>query len=76
VLARHVSSPPVRNQRIDPRQLKVQIAQDELSGSVLSVGMYFGLLVPGVVMTPIGALSSPAAIAFRIRAQNASSMSE
>ena len=42
----------IRARQIDLRQLKVQIAQDEVSGSVLSVGMYFGLLVPGVVMTP------------------------
>jgi hypothetical protein len=34
-----------------------------------------GFLVPGVVTTPIGALSSPAAIAACMRAQNASSMS-
>jgi hypothetical protein len=33
--------------------------------------MYFGFLVPGVVMTPIGALSSPASMAIRIRVQNA-----
>ena len=33
-----------------------------------------GLWVPGVVTTPIGALSSPATMAARIRAQNASSM--
>ena len=33
-----------------------------------------GFLVPGVVMTPIGAHSSSASMAARMRAQNASSM--
>jgi len=33
-----------------------------------------GFLVPGVLMTPIGALSRPASMAARTRAQNASSM--
>jgi hypothetical protein len=42
----------------------------------LSSGTYLGFVVPGVVTTPIGALSSPAAMAFRIRAQNASSISK
>ena len=35
-----------------------------------------GLLVPGSVMTLVGALSSPAAMAARMRAQNASSMAK
>jgi hypothetical protein len=42
---------------------------------MLSVGRYLGFLVAGVVTTPIGALSSPAAMAQRIREQNASSLS-
>jgi hypothetical protein len=37
---------------------------------------YLGFVVPGVVTTPIRALSSHAAMAFRIRAQNASSISK
>jgi len=37
---------------------------------------YLGLLVPGSVMTLVGALSSPAAMAARMRAQNASSMAK
>jgi hypothetical protein len=36
--------------------------------------MYLGFLVPGVVITPTGALSRPAAMAARMRAQNAASM--
>jgi len=35
--------------------------------------MYLGFLVPGVVTTRIGALSSPASMALRMAAQNASS---
>jgi hypothetical protein len=35
--------------------------------------MYLGFLVPGVVTTRIGALSSPASMAARMAAQNASS---
>ena len=37
---------------------------------------YLGFLVPGMVMTLVGALSSPAAIASRMRAQNASSIAK
>src|SRR6516164_8000554 len=40
------------------------------------VGTNFGFLVPGVVVTPTGALSCPAPMAARIRAQNASSISK
>jgi hypothetical protein len=39
-------------------------------------GTYLGFLVPGVVMTPTGALSSPASMAACMRSQNASSMSK
>ena len=39
-----------------------------------SAGTYLGVWVPGVVTTPIGALSSPASMAARMAAQNASSM--
>jgi hypothetical protein len=37
---------------------------------------HLGLLVPGVMITPVGALSSPAAMARCIRARNASSILE
>ena len=37
---------------------------------------YLGLLVPGVVITLVGAFSIPAAMAACIRARNASSMSK
>jgi hypothetical protein len=56
-----------------PENLKQKAVGNQglrLSGYVL------GFLVPGVVTTPIDALSSPAAIAIRIRTQNASSMYE
>ena len=56
-------------------RLKVQIAQDEASGPGFSVGTYLGFLVPGVVTTPIDALSSPASMAARMRVQNAPSLS-
>jgi hypothetical protein len=46
----------------------------EASGQGGSAGTYLGVWVPGVVTTPIGALSSPASMAARMRAQNASSM--
>ena len=76
-LSRKQSGRVIQQQDRNWRQLKVQIAQDEASGPdpVLSVGMYLGFLVPGAVMTPIGALSSPAAMAQRIRVQNAPSLS-
>src|SRR5262249_42503729 len=45
---------------------------EETSGRGV-VGMYLGLLVPGVLTTPTGAFSSPAAMAQSIRSQNASS---
>jgi hypothetical protein len=38
-------------------------------------GTYLGFLVPGVVMTPVGAHYGPASMAACIRAQNAASMS-
>ena len=47
---------------------------DGEAGSRGSAGTYLGLWVPGVVVTPSGALSSPASMAARMRAQNASSM--
>jgi hypothetical protein len=61
----------------DEYVMGVQIAQDEASGPdpILSVETYLGFLVPGVVTTPIGAFSRPAAIAARMRVQNASSLS-
>src|SRR6516162_8354404 len=51
------------------------LADEEVSGRS-SARTYLGFLVPGVVMTPTGALSSPAAKAQRMRAQNATSMSK
>jgi hypothetical protein len=42
----------------------------------VTFAMYLGFLVPGVVMTPIGALSRPVAMAACIRAQNFASISE
>ena len=50
------------------------VLPDEEAGGRGSAGTYLGVWVPGVVTTPIGALSSPASMAARIRAQNASSM--
>jgi len=64
-----------RNRRFDLRQLKVHSPGEGTSGQCF-VGMDLGFLVPGVVTTPIGALSNPAAMAARIRSQNASSMSK
>jgi hypothetical protein len=59
----------------DAPQTRSLSLSDEANGRC-SVRTYLGLLVPGVVITPVGAFSSPAAIAIRIRAQNASSMSK
>ena len=44
------------------RQTKSLSLSEEASGGS-SVGMYFGFLVPGMVMTPVGALSSPSSMA-------------
>ena len=53
-----------------------QKSPNEEVGSRGSGGTYLGVWVPGVVTIPIGVLSSPAAMAARIRAQNASSMAK
>ena len=65
--------PTDRNRRFDRRQTNsLSLSEDASGGS--SVATYLGFLVPGVVMTPIGVLSSPAAMAARMRSQNAASM--
>jgi len=43
--------------------LRQRISPDEEVSGRSSVGTYLGFLVPGVVITPVGAFSSPAAIA-------------